>query len=219
MKRKASRYLSPYISNYAEEHEEKPPESLFAITKAGGLIEPFSEEEIKDIVMESFESIFTPEYSPMILLSDTTVTKSAGLAILTLFYIRYADELSNRTLQLNSRNNQIEEDIKKLNGLVYEIEEKKILGKLPANRNKVENYRSQIALLRVEKDKNNEEISQCMQNMAIKHLGTAVQCFIDNNPHLILNGFDRIHYPYDKTTEKVEKRCFLKQIWIHIMFW
>lgn len=203
-KRKVARYLSPYISDYAEEHDEKPPELLFVITKADGLLNIFPQIVIKDIVMEAFESVFTPEYSPMILLSDTTITKSAGLAILTLFYIRYADELSNRVLKLNNRNHQIEDDVKELGRLIREIEAKKILGKLPANRDKVKSYQGQIESLDMEKGMNDIEINQCSQDMGIKHLGTAVQCFIDNNSRLAINGFDRIHYSYDKTLEEIK---------------
>lgn len=202
IKRSSARILIPYISDYAEEHNETMPELLFVVTKSNRLIGKFASDRIKHIIMKSFEGIFTEESSPMILLCETSYTKAAGLAVLSIFYIKYAKELSDRIAQLENRNKQIKRDISELWSLIYEIEDHKILGRLPANKRKVESYRRQIFSLETESSSNGSEIIQCRNNGGLEHLGICVQCLIDNNQQLIINGFDKIDYQYDKSLMK-----------------
>ena len=219
IKRKTARVLLPYISEYADEHNETTPELLFVVTKAGEIVDRFSKETVKEIIMESFEGVFSEEYSPMVLMSETETTRSVGMAILTLFYLRYSDELENRALQLNKRNQQIEDDISELRNSVREIESKKILRKTPGNRRKVEDYNRRIWSLRGEIESNIEKLKQCRNNIGMKHIGTALQCLIDNNPHLTVNGFGRINYPYDRSVGKVvvSNQCFAVAVLIHLL--
>lgn len=215
IKRSSSRILMPYISDYAEEHDETIPELLFVVTKSSKIIGRFATDRVKNVIMKSFEGIFTKESSPMILLCETSYTKAAGLAVLSIFYMKYAEELSDRIRQLVNRNEQVKVDISELRSFIYEIEERKILGKLPANKRKVENYRGQISSLEKESSSNSSEISQCRNNMGLEHLGICVQCLIDNNQQLIINGFDRINYQYDKSqTKPIKSHRWIKVVLI-----
>lgn len=198
IKRSSARLFIPYISGYAEEHNEIMPELLFVITKAYKFANKFVQSRIKCIIMDSFEGIFTKESSPMIMLCETSCTKVAGLAVLALFYIRYVREISDSISQLESRNEQIQRDISGLQNMIYEIENQKILGKLPANKRRLESYRGQIYSLKTESSNNRAKIMQYRNDTGLQYLGTCVQCLIDNNQQMIVNGFDRINYQYDK---------------------
>lgn len=203
IKRSTVRTILPYISDYTEKYTGKMPELLFVITKAKDLANKFSSDRIKNIILKSFEGIFTEESSPMILLSETSDTKSAGLAILSLFYIRYEKEINDGILRLKNRNKQIEVSIDNLKHYIYGIESQKIFSKLPGNKRKIENYNQKIALLWRESSENNNKIIQYVNDMGLIYLGTCVQCLIDNNSQLVINGFERINYQYDKTVSKM----------------
>lgn len=212
IKRSSARVLCPYISEYAEEHNETAPELLFVVTKANGLLDKFVPNRIQHIVMAAFEGIFGEESSPMILLCETSCTKAAGLAVLSLCYIKCAKEISNGIIQLKNQNEQIKSKINGLRNLIYEIENQKILGKFPANKRKVEKYRGQIYALETEISNNHNRMEQYKKNKGLKYLGTCVQCWIDNNQQLVINGFNRIDYQYDKSAIKIVK----KGVWVKI---
>lgn len=213
IKRNTVRVLMTYISEYAEEHDETLPELMFVVTKAGRIIGQFESDRVKYIIMNAFEGIFTEESSPMILLCETSYTKAAGLAILSLFYIRYAKEVSDGIFQLEKRNEQIENDIFYLQRQICGIVNQKILGKLPANKRKVESFNRQIISLDTELTDNRIRLEQYKSDQGLRHLGICVQRWIDINRNLIINGFDRINYEYDKTmVERVKSHLWIKFI-------
>lgn len=210
VKRSSARVLCPYISEYAEEHNETAPELLFVVTKVNGLDGRFTPERVKYIVMAAFEGIFSENASPMILLCDTACTKAAGLSVLSLCYLKREEEMRDGIIQLENDNERIKNKINELQHLVYEIENQKILGKLPANKRKAENFRRQIYSLKTEISNNDSRMERYKTDTGLKYLGTCVQCWIDNNPHLVVNGFDKIDYQYDKSAVKIVKRS----VWV-----
>lgn len=97
IKRDSVRTLMPYLSSYAETHGERMPELLFLITKAKKLANKFSPGRLQHIVMGAYEGLFTEESAPMILLSETSRYKTAGMAVLSLLYLEYAKTIFSDT--------------------------------------------------------------------------------------------------------------------------
>lgn len=147
IKRKTTRIIFPYISDYADKHGEKAPKLFFVVTKARKIINTFDSESIKEVIMASFEGLPDQNLSSMIMLSDTSYTRSAGLALLSLFYM----------------NN----------------------------------------LKRYSKVSSESSVYQVTEDIGLKYLGTCVQCLIDNNKKLMIKGFDKINYKYDKSTREM----------------
>lgn len=212
IKHASVRTILPYISEYAERHGERSPELLFVVTKAQGLFNQFPPDRIKHIIMESYEGIFTEGSSPLILLSETASTKSAGLAVLALFYMKYEKLLSDNIFRLKSRNEEIEDDICRLRSSIYEIESHAVMAKLPGNKSKIQGYEREISSLKEQASENRQAIQEHEVDMGLKQLGTCVQCLIDNNPKLAVNGFDRIDYQYDKTKGILEDHSVIKAV-------
>lgn len=213
VKRSSARVLCPYISEYAEEHNETAPELLFAVTKANGLTGRFTPERVKYIVMAAFEGIFSENASPMILLCDTACTKAAGLAVLSFCYLKRKKEVLDGMIQLENCNERMKNKINELQHLICEIENQKILGKLPANKRKTENFQKQIDSLKTEISNNDSRMEQYKTDTGLKYLGTCVRCWIDNNTDLAVNGFDKIDYQYDKSAVKIVKRS----VWVKVV--
>jgi len=205
IKRGSVRTLMPYISEYVEKRNGTMPEMLFVVTKAKELIGKPAVGHIKRTVMNAFEGLFTEESSPMILLCETSNTKAAGMAVLSLLYLRYAKEVSDHILVLEKRNEQIQAEIKEIYSLIYEIQNQRILGKLPANKRKVECFRRQISSMDDEAVNNANKLVQYKNDAGLEYLGICVQCLIEHYQQLLINGFEKINCPYDKSSLTIEK--------------
>ncbi|MBQ8010852.1 MAG: hypothetical protein IJ265_04800 [Oscillospiraceae bacterium] len=170
LKRKCARFITPFLSGYAEKNDNKEPMTIFVVTKCQQVLAQIPLQNVHGILKQVFNNAFDSENTgktePYTICLDTSTDTAVHIPFLTgMYYLLYQFGLELKAWE--DRENQVlSEKISNRQRMIWDNEQRNFISKA-LNKRQMQQYEAEISAFRREKAHNT---STCKSHSVWQHI-------------------------------------------------
>lgn len=190
------------IFNKYKEINASVPEIVFIISNSGKCSAKYTNDLLSSVISKAFEEVYSQLERPRIIKFNEKGRKTAGLALMSVLFENHSKDLLKLKLDAEKEFRKVNEELMaKVNELKekLKIEEKK--ARMFRKEDKIEAFKQQIADYEAEIADNT--VKKKTDDMALKHIGTAINRLLVYTKNETVYGYDNLQYPADTSLEEV----------------